>query len=262
MSWLRKPLAPHEFWSIGDYAVVGDLWSAVGRSVAAGLSVEGRVVVDLATGTGVTAIAAATGGAASVVGVDVTETLLVEAAQRARSAGVDIDWVRADLQMVPLRNGVADLVVSTFGLIFASDPDGAVDECRRLVRGAGRIVFTSWSGDGLFAKMRRVMNPYFPETPEPWHESPAGISSIAGDGAVVERAEFPLKVASAEDFVAQLEQFSAPFVVAAESLGDRWQQARSELVAAVAAEGSPAAGGFVVPVSYLVTTLDGSAASA
>ncbi|HVN52143.1 MAG TPA: methyltransferase domain-containing protein, partial [Acidimicrobiales bacterium] len=132
-------MEPSEFWSIGDYGVVGDLWSSPGRDLAASLEVAGLDVIDLATGTGVTAIAAAKHDAASVVGVDVTPSLLAEAARRGRTAGVDVRWIEADVESVPLPDASADLVISTFGLVFAADPSRALAEARRLARPGGRI---------------------------------------------------------------------------------------------------------------------------
>lgn len=116
---------PAEFWATGDYAVVGDLWAQPGRDLVASLPVQGQDVVDLATGTGVTAITAAAHGAQSVVGVDVTPGLLREAARRAGRARVDVTWVTADFLAVPLPSGCADLVTSTFGVVFAADPHAA-----------------------------------------------------------------------------------------------------------------------------------------
>src|SRR5579875_677930 len=101
-------MEPSEFWSIGDYSVVGELWSSPGRDLIASLGVTGLDVVDLATGTGVTAIAAAEHGAASVVGVDITPSLLTEAARRAELAGVSVRWVEADVASVPLPDASAD----------------------------------------------------------------------------------------------------------------------------------------------------------
>jgi ubiquinone/menaquinone biosynthesis C-methylase UbiE len=244
-----------EFWSIGDYAVVGDLWRTPGRDLAARLDVSGRDVVDLATGTGVTAIAMAREGARSVVGVDLTPSLLAEARRRSADAGVGVDWVEADLCAVPLPADAADLVVSTFGLIFAADPAAALAEAERLTRPDGRIVFTSWSGSGMFGRIRRALSPYFPDDTGPWHESANAIRDVAGARAAVEEWSFLLDVPSAEAFVAQLEQHSAPFVVAADTLGDDWARARADLLEVVASGGASYAGRFRAEVTYLVTTL-------
>ena len=244
-----------EFWSIGDYAIVGELWSAPGCDLAASLDVAGRDVIDLATGTGVTAIAAAGLGARSVVGVDVTPKLLAEAARRADAAGVEVTWIEADVTAVPLPEGSADFVVSTFGIIFAGDPDAAIGECRRLARPGGRIVFTSWPGPGLFGQIRQVLSRYFPDAPEPWYEGPTRIRSVVGPDAKIVERSFVLQVASPEVFVSQLERHSAPFILAAQTLGDRWLRARADLLEVVTAGGEIDRGIYRGEVGYLVTTI-------
>ena len=85
-----------ELWSIGDYATIGELWSAPGRELAASLDVAGCDVIDVATGTGVTALEIARRGARSVVGVDASAKMLAEAAVRAANAKLEIDWIEAD----------------------------------------------------------------------------------------------------------------------------------------------------------------------
>lgn len=246
---------PAEFWATGDYAVVGDLWAQPGRDLAAALPVQGRDVVDLATGTGVTAIAAAAHGARSVVGVDVTPGLLQEAARRADRAGAEITWLTADFLDVPLPDRCADLVTSTFGLVFAGDPGAALAEARRLTRPGGQIVLTRWSAAGLFGRIRQTLAPFFPAAPEPWHETADGIRAVLGQDAEVTGESFVLTVESAEHLVSQLEQHSAPVVLGATSLGPRWPQARERLLDTVRAAGEQGDDGFRLTVGYLRTTL-------
>lgn len=244
-----------EYWSTGDYRVVGDLWGQVGRDLAATLFVAGLDVVDPATGTGVTAISLAEHGAASTVGVDVTPVLLEEAERRAISSGVDVHWVEADVMSVPLPAASADLVTSTFGLIFATDPSAAFREAQRLTRPGGRVVFTSWSPHGLFGQIRRVLASYFPDEPEPWHETREGIRGIAGSDAEVTEQSFELRVDSPESFIEMMERWSAPIVLATQSLGEGWSPARAELVAAVTEAGHAKGGTHRVQVPYLVATV-------
>lgn len=254
-------MRPGDFWSIGDYAIVGELWREPGRALARTLDVAGRDVVDIATGTGVTAIAVARAGARSVTGLDAAPKLLAAAASRSQVEQLDIGWIEADLGSIPLPDQSADLVVSTFGIIFAEDPSIAIAECRRLVRPGGHIVFTSWSGSGLFGSIRRALSPYFPDAPEPWHEHPDDILRVTGDDATVEEWSFELTVASPESFVDQLERHSAPFVVAVETLGDRWPLARADLLAVVAGAGDTDGDGYRAGVDYLVTTIPGPSAT-
>ncbi|MGP9539162.1 class I SAM-dependent methyltransferase [Brachybacterium sp. AOP43-C2-M15] len=246
---------PAELWSTGDYAVVGDLWSAPGRDLAASTGVAGLDAIDLATGTGVTAIALAQHGARSVTGVDITSSLLDVARRRAEEAGVRPRWVLGDIEAVPLESGSADLVTSTFGLVFAANPGVAIGEARRVTRPGGRILVTSWSGEGFFGALRRTLAPYFPETPAPWHEDPARIREITGADATVEERTFDLRVPSPEVFIDLLQRHSAPIILGSRAIGQRWPEARGRLVELARSSGAADGDSFRIPVQYLVTTI-------
>ena len=62
-------------WAAGDYASWGDLFASVGAQLVDEVGVGGADVLDVATGTGNTAIAAARGGR-RVTGLDITPHLL------------------------------------------------------------------------------------------------------------------------------------------------------------------------------------------
>lgn len=167
-------------------------------------------------------------------------------------------WSVGDYGIVvdlPLASASADLVTSTFGIVFAADPAAAIGEARRLLRPGGRLLFTSWSPNGLFGAIRVAMADYFPDAPTPWHESESGIRGTAGADATVAERTFELTVPSPERFVEQMERWSSPIVLAAESLGDRWPEARSRLQDVVNRAGSYERGAFRVEVPYLVTTI-------
>jgi putative methylase len=57
-------------------------------------------IVDLGTGTGRLAIGAALMGAERVVGVDVDEQALALAMENAESAGVEVEWIRSEIEKV------------------------------------------------------------------------------------------------------------------------------------------------------------------
>ena len=60
---------------------------------------------------------------------------------------MEIDFREGDLLDLPVADGAADLVISVFGVIFATDPAGALGEIRRT--GSGTIGRANLDGSGV-----------------------------------------------------------------------------------------------------------------
>lgn len=142
-------------WAAGRYESVSERIAVIaGHTVAAAQRrrpLRGAAVVDLATGTGSAALAAAAHGAV-VTGVDLTPELLAIAGDKARSTGHDITWVAADAADTTLPGSSFDAAVSNMGVIFV-EPERQVAEISRLLKPTGVLAFSSW--------VRSVSNPFF-----------------------------------------------------------------------------------------------------
>lgn len=97
------------------------------------------LVLDVATGAGLVAVAAA-GRGAEVVGVDFS----AEQLRRAREHP-EIAFVRADDDALPITAAAVDVVVSSFGVPHFPDPEAFFRESWRVLRAAGRLAFTVWA---------------------------------------------------------------------------------------------------------------------
>ena len=100
-------------WASGDYAAVADAFVlGVGQTTVASAGLEpGIELLDVATGSGNAAIPAALAGA-RVTGLDLVPELLAAGADRARRAGVEIDWVEGDAEALPFPDERFDTVLS------------------------------------------------------------------------------------------------------------------------------------------------------
>ncbi len=96
---------------------------AAARVVEVADVVAGDVVLDVACGTGNAALAAAARGAAPVVGVDLEPALLDLA--RESAPDVPVDWRVGTRLRCRSTTGVFDVVVSTFGVMYAMDQPAA-----------------------------------------------------------------------------------------------------------------------------------------
>jgi trans-aconitate methyltransferase len=100
-------------------------------------------LLDLATGTGAVARAAAAHGA-SVVGVDVSAPMLAVARERSP----EIDFRSADAHALPFADEEFDEVVCGLALSHFHEPLEALGEALRVLRDGGRLVASTWGMGG------------------------------------------------------------------------------------------------------------------
>src|SRR5689334_20401475 len=102
-------------WSRGDFHRIGVAQVIVGELLVRDLAVHaGERVLDVAAGSGNTALAAAR-RAADVTCTDYVPALLDHARVRAEAEGLPMRLEVADAQQLPYPDGSFDVVVSTFG---------------------------------------------------------------------------------------------------------------------------------------------------
>lgn len=131
-------------------AVVGD---GVGAAAIDALNPEpGARIADVGCGTGPTTIELARRVAptGSVLGYDISPSMVEAARGRARTAGVEgVEFHVADAQIHPLGDGAFDAAFSRFGVMFFQEPVAAFTNIGRSLRDGGRLAFACWQD--LFA---------------------------------------------------------------------------------------------------------------
>ncbi|MGQ0528672.1 MAG: class I SAM-dependent methyltransferase [Panacagrimonas sp.] len=136
-------------WALGEYDRIADgLTISTDQTLRVARVRPGERVLDLATGTGITAIAARERGA-QVTGVDLTPELVEVARAKAGEAGYsDIDFREGDAENLPFADASFDVVLSTCGHMFAPDQEQVGRELARVIRPGGRVVFLAWTPEG------------------------------------------------------------------------------------------------------------------
>ena len=187
-------------WALGDYdAVAEGIWSA-GDVVVRAVGVHsGDRVLDVACGTGNAATRAALAGG-RVIGLDLTPELFVAARRRAAEAGVELTLVEGDAEDLPFGDASFDVVLSTFGVMFAPRHAVASAELARVLRPGGRIGLACWTPEGTVGKFFSTMARHVPPPPpiaEPpllWGTEAHLRDIFAGTGVdlEVERTRIPL----------------------------------------------------------------------
>jgi SAM-dependent methyltransferase len=154
-------------WATGDYDAMmrTEGLYGVGERLTQAMHVRpGEMVLDVACGTGNATIPAARAGA-DVTGLDLTPQLLAVAARRADEAGVAITWVEGDAEDLPFDDGSFDVVLSSFGCMFAPRHEVVVDELVRVLRPGGRLALVAWTPEGAIGDFFGTAAPHLPPTP-------------------------------------------------------------------------------------------------
>lgn len=158
-------------WASGDFAVVGTTLQIVGESLAEAIDLRaGERVLDVAAGNGNATLAAAR-RFAHVVSTDYVPELLAKGQERARAEGLAVTFQTADVEALPFEDGRYDVVLSTFGVMFAPDHQRSASEMLRVLRPGGRIGLANWTPEGFIGRLFKVIGAHLPP--------PAGLQSPA-----------------------------------------------------------------------------------
>ncbi len=152
-------------WASGDFSVVASRIVFQAEHLCETADVQaGWRVLDVATGSGNAAIAAARRGC-EVVGVDYVPTLLERGRSRAAAEHLDVRFVEGDAEDLCFPDASFDAVISIYGVMFAPDHHRAAAELVRVCRPGGRIALASWTPDGFIGETFRIFSRYIPPAP-------------------------------------------------------------------------------------------------
>ena len=245
-------------WASGDFAIVGTTLQIVGEMLAEAADVRtGERVLDVAAGNGNATLAAAR-RFAQVTSTDYVPALLEKGRRRAEAEGLNVHFEVADAEALPYKPGSFDVVLSTFGVMFAPDQARAAGELLRVTRSGGRIGMANWTPEGLIGRLFKIVGQYVPppaglRSPALWGTE-AHLVSLFGPRArelKVERKMFPFRYASAEHFVQVFRDFYGPTHKVFAALDAAGQAAFARDIIALLKELDIGGGrGLVVPSEY------------
>jgi len=250
-------------WASGDYAIVGATLQIVGEMLNEAADVRAvHKVLDVAAGNGNATLAAAR-RFASVTSTDYVPELLERGRRRADAEGFgNITFEVADAEALPYPDASFDVVLSTFGVMFAPDHRRSAAELIRVCKPAGRIGLASWTPGGFIGRLLRTVSEYVPP--------PAGVSSPALWGTEAHIVElfptatiirhttrpFVFRYRSPEHWLDVFRRFYGPVHRAFNALdADRQKALECDLLTLLRSLDQGDGEGLVIPSDYLETVI-------
>lgn len=255
--------AARELWDCGDYTVVGTRFASIAEDLCETAGVRGgHRVLDVATGHGNTALAAARRDA-DVVAEDIAPSLIARAAERARVDGLAITFREGNAEAIDAADRSFDIVTSSLGVQFAGDQQAAAAELIRVCRPGGRIALACWAPHDFYAELPALVWDFAP--PPPTAPSPMtwgtedGLRTLLGPSVrlTVHARTFRFHARSIDRYLELVLPSFPPFVRLAQQLDPR----RHALFAARLSDllhvwNEADDGTLVLPMTYVVAIGD------
>ena len=245
-------------WGSGDYAIVGTTLQIVGETLCEAVDLRSdQRVLDVAAGNGNATLAAAR-RFADVVSTDYVGALLERGRDRAAADRLPVTFQEADAEALPFADASFDVVLSTFGVMFAPNQQQAASELIRVCRPGGKIGLANWTPESFIGRLFRTIGKYVP--PPPGVKSPAlwgnkaHLDTLFAPKATVavESRNFVFRYKSPKHWVEIFRNYYGPVVKAFAAIDPQAREAlEADLYALLDTSNVADDGTLVVPGEYL-----------
>ena len=246
-------------WASGDYHMIGTQILIVSELLIEALDLRSTErVLDVATGSGNAALAAARRGC-TVVGLDYVPALLERARRRAEAEGLEADFVAGDAEALPFDDGSFDVVSSVFGAMFAPNQEQTASELARVCRSGGRVGLVAHTPEGFIGQLFKTNAKHVPppaglRSPVLWGTEER-LRELFGDTIAeihVEKRHYVFRYRSPAAYLEYWRRYYGPTMKAFEAVGDAGRGAlEADLVDLIARFNRADDGTMVVPSEYL-----------
>ncbi len=250
-------------WASGDYHMIGTQILIVSELLIESLDLHATErVLDVATGSGNAALAAARRGC-SVIGIDYVPALLDRARQRAEAEGLVAEFGQGDAEALAFGDDAFDVVSSVFGAMFAPDQERTASELVRVTRPGGRIGLVAHTPDGFIGNLFKTIGAHVPppaglRSPIQWGTE-SRLEELFGEAAVEIRSvkrHNVFRATTPEAFVEYWVRFYGPTLKAFDAVGDDGRDAlKADILDLIARFNTADDGTMIVPNEYLETVI-------
>jgi ubiquinone/menaquinone biosynthesis C-methylase UbiE len=252
-------------WASGDFGQIGVRLQLVGETLCEAVDLRATdTVLDVAAGNGNASLAAAR-HFARVVSTDYVPELLEQGRRRAEADRLPIEFREADAEALPFPDASFDVVLSTFGVMFAPDQERAAAELQRVVKPGGRIGLANWTPDGFIGQLFQVMRAFVPppaglRSPLEWGTE-TRLVELFGPRATelkTTRRTYTFRYRSAEHWIEVFRAYYGPVHRAFAGLDPAGQEALHGALREFVGRWDRGGGeGMVVPAEYLEVVVRG-----
>ncbi len=249
----------HKIWTSGEYAKIGNPLVIMGELLCEAVDLRsGDKVLDVATGSGNTAISAAR-RFCEVRGMDLAPESIEHARKRAEAEGMNITFEVGDAEDLSYPDASFDVVLSTLGVMFCPDQEKAAGELLRVCRSGGKIGLANWTPDSFIGNMLRTVGKHVPPPPgvkpPPLWGTEERLRELLGEevsSLETTRRTYVFRHPSAEYFVEYFRSYYGPTVRAFAALEPEGQDALArDLEELLESRNVSGDGTLVVPSDYL-----------
>jgi SAM-dependent methyltransferase len=214
-------------WSSGDYGKIAWITVPLAEALVDAVDLRpGSKVLDVATGTGHVALAAAR-RFCEVTGVDYVPALVEQARRRAEAEGLEVDFREGDAENLAFEDESFDYALSAIGVMFTADHERTARELTRVCRSGGTIGLVNWTPGGFVGQMLKTVGAHVPPPPgvqpPPRWGTDEYLRELLGDRVAdvsFEARNLVLRFPSAEFFADFFVTHYGPTHKASEALGD------------------------------------------
>lgn len=248
-------------WASADFTIIGTTLQIVGEQLCEGIDLRaGERVLDAAAGNGNATLAAARRFAV-VTSTDYVPAFLDRGRERASAEGLGVTFQVADAEALPFADASFDVIVSTFGVMFAPNHERSAAEMVRVCRPGGRIGLASWTPTGFLGDMFRTIAKHV--APIPGVRSPllwgtdAHLQTLFKGCTITHTVrQFSFRYRSPEHMLDIFRTFYGPTYKAFAALDADHQQAlEHDLLTLFKNASRGGDGGLVIPAEYLETMI-------